>query len=297
MNWIHIIILAAVQGAAELLPVSSSAHVIVAAELLHENMSTPANSLLLVMLHTGTMFAVLVYFWRRWLHEYLSSWERFWRFFKLVFVASALSGAVGFPLIKIIEHILSHGGKHVQVEALFHKLNWVAPALAVVGVLIVIAGLKEARRTHAPAPDAAGGEAGKHGVGWAEAVWMGLLQGVAIPFRGFSRSGSTISGGLLTGGERGDVESFSFAMVIALTPLAIARELWRDLKAAHLAGVAVHIGPLLTPGLLGMVCAFIAGLLALRWLSSWLENGRWYWFGAYCICASLVVELLYLKGW
>ncbi|HTV53437.1 MAG TPA: undecaprenyl-diphosphate phosphatase, partial [Terriglobia bacterium] len=59
MKWIHVLILAVVQGLTELLPVSSSAHVIVTAKLLHENMSTPSNALLLVMLHTGTMFAVI----------------------------------------------------------------------------------------------------------------------------------------------------------------------------------------------------------------------------------------------
>ncbi|MEJ2010139.1 MAG: undecaprenyl-diphosphate phosphatase, partial [Acidobacteriota bacterium] len=57
MQLIYVVILAAVQGLTELLPVSSSAHVIVTAELLHIDMSTPANALLLVMLHTGTMFA------------------------------------------------------------------------------------------------------------------------------------------------------------------------------------------------------------------------------------------------
>ncbi len=58
MRILHVLILSIVQGLAELLPVSSSAHVIVAAKLLHEDMSTAANAFLLVLLHTGTMFAV-----------------------------------------------------------------------------------------------------------------------------------------------------------------------------------------------------------------------------------------------
>jgi len=60
MHLWQVVLLAIVQGLTELLPVSSSAHVIVAAKLLHQNMSTPANALLLVLLHTGTMFAVIV---------------------------------------------------------------------------------------------------------------------------------------------------------------------------------------------------------------------------------------------
>lgn len=65
-NFLQILILGLVQGAAELLPVSSSAHVIVAEKLLGLNPSTPEMTFLLVMLHTGTMFAVIVYFWASW---------------------------------------------------------------------------------------------------------------------------------------------------------------------------------------------------------------------------------------
>jgi len=45
------------------------------------------------------------------------------------------------------------------------------------------------------------------------------------------------------------------------------------------------------------VFSFLAGLVALKWLSSWLEHGRWYWFGIYCLAASAVVFWLHLKGY
>ncbi len=70
---VHVIILAIVQGLAELLPVSSSAHVIVAEKLMGMDPSAPAMTLLLVMLHTGTMLAVIVYFWQRWRRAFFSS--------------------------------------------------------------------------------------------------------------------------------------------------------------------------------------------------------------------------------
>jgi undecaprenyl-diphosphatase len=283
----QLVLLAIIQGLTELLPVSSSAHVIVAAKLLHQNMSTPANALLLVLLHTGTMFAVIAYFWRRWVAEFLSSWSGFLRFVKLVFVASLLTGLVAYPTIVFVERILGHGGQRAEIETLFDRLNWIAPALAAVGLLILYAGLREARRPET------GEHPGRFEIQWPQAIWMGVLQGLAIPFRGFSRSGSTISGGLVAGGRRAEIESFSFAMVVVITPLAIGRELLRVLRAAHLAGGPAPWGAV-TPGLLGMVCAFFAGLLALRWLSHWLEQGRWYWFGVYCLAAAAVVEWLYL---
>lgn len=289
----HVIILAIVQGLAELLPVSSSAHVIVAAELMHENMSTPNNALLLVLLHTGTMFAVIVYFWRRWAAEIFNSWQSFWRMVQLLVISTLLSGLVFLPIDKLVEHVLSRGGQRAEIEALFSKLNWIAPALAAVGVLILYAGLREARQPERAAEQ----EDARRGIRWPDAILMGILQGIAIPFRGFSRSGATISGGLLTGGERGEIEWYSFAMVVVLTPLAIAWELRRVYKTAHLGGYAVHWGPALEPGIIGMIFSFLAGLLALKWLSRWLENGKWHWFGIYCLVAAGAVAYLYHIGY
>ncbi|MGC7532782.1 undecaprenyl-diphosphate phosphatase, partial [Pandoraea pneumonica] len=66
MNLLQILVLAVIQGAAELLPVSSSAHVIAAEKLMGLDPTAPQMTLLLVMLHTGTMFAVIAYFWKSW---------------------------------------------------------------------------------------------------------------------------------------------------------------------------------------------------------------------------------------
>jgi undecaprenyl-diphosphatase len=60
------------------------------------------------------------------------------------------------------------------------------------------------------------------------------------------------------------------------------------------AAAADSIGHLLLPGLLGMGFSFVAGLIALKWLSSWLEHGRWKFFGYYCLAAAIVVLGLHL---
>ena len=80
MSLVHVIILAVVQSLAELLPVSSSAHVVVTEKLLGLDPSSPPMTLLLVMLHTGTMFAVIVYFWRNWRGAYFRNADSFKRF-------------------------------------------------------------------------------------------------------------------------------------------------------------------------------------------------------------------------
>lgn len=285
------IILAIVQGLTELLPVSSSAHVIIVAKLLRQDMSTPANALLLVMLHTGTMFAVIAYFWRQWVKTFFSSGAAFWRFAAMVFVGCSFSGAVGYPLILAISHVLGGGARKAEVEEIFNKLNWIAPALAAAGILIIYAGLREARQ---PVNEAT--QKGE-GIGWFQAVVMGIVQGFAIPFRGFSRSGATISAGLLARGSRLPVESFSFALVVAITPLAIGREVFRLYHAWFHGGDQAYLAAAILPSFFGLIVACTAGLIALRWLSRWLEQGRWYFFGIYCLLAAGVVELLYLRGW
>jgi len=126
------------------------------------------------------------------------------------------------------------------------------------------------------------------------------MQGLALPFRGFSRSGVTISIGMLVGAARERAERFSFAMAVAITPLAIGRELLRVLHAkkdAAATGMPIDLNATMLMSLLGMVCAFLAGLVALKWLSNWLENGRWYLFGIYCLAASAVVFSLHMRGY
>lgn len=80
MPTLKVVVLAIVQGLAELLPVSSSAHVVVAEKLMGLDPSSPQMTLLLVMLHTGTMFAVIAYFWKQWKRTYFSSGDAFKRF-------------------------------------------------------------------------------------------------------------------------------------------------------------------------------------------------------------------------
>jgi undecaprenyl-diphosphatase len=132
-----------------------------------------------------------------------------------------------------------------------------------------------------------------------QAGWMGLVQGLALPFRGFSRSGSTISTGMLTGAAKEPAERFSFALAVILTPPIVLIEALRLVKAAHasgLAGTPIDLHAAVLMSLLGAVCSFFAGLLALKWLSSWLESGKWHWFGIYCLLAAGAVFYLHTRG-
>jgi undecaprenyl-diphosphatase len=284
---VQIIILGIIQGAAELLPVSSSAHVVVAERLMGFDPSTPQAMFLLAMLHTGTMFAVLVYFWNRWRVSYFSSSEKFKSALIKVVAGTVATGVIGGPLILGIEKLFLHGG---DVEGLSRFLPLVAAGLLLAGIVIIAAGLR--RATPAASEPASGEDEPGRQVNQATAIAMGLAQAVCLPFRGLSRSGTTISVGLFSGAGRMACENFSFALAIVITPAFIGRELLRLVRAHRAEIHAGALNHLLAPGLVGLLASFLAGLLALRWLSNWLERGKWQYFGYYCLIAAGVVFAL-----
>jgi undecaprenyl-diphosphatase len=261
--------------------------VIAAAKLMGLNPSSPPFTLLLVMLHTGTMFAVIAYFWRAWKRAFFSSRERFIDFAKVIIIATVMTGVV-FVMIKIgIEQYLKHqhGIEKAEIEELFKHLDVLAAALAAAGLLILYSGLRTKRD-----------EAGRDDITSFDAVVVGAAQGLSLPFRGFSRSGSTISVGLLRGMSRVRLEEFSFALAVVLTPMAV---LWESRRLVHSrgpAGASIGIHDFL-PGLIGMIFSFVAGLIALKLLSRLLEHGKWWIFGIYCLAAAGGLYVMYLRGY
>ena len=299
MDILKVILLAIVQGLAELLPVSSSAHVVVAEKLMHLDPSSPQMTLLLVMLHTGTMFAVIAYFWKTWVKTYFASMDVFMRFAIRAAWATILTVIIGFGLKTLIEHTMFKGQPKAEIEQLFGRLDLIAPALAAAGLMILIAGLLE-RRQLQMASATSKIDSPHTSVTMGQAGWMGFVQGLALPFRGFSRSGTTISAGMLTGANKERAERFSFALAVLLTPGVVAQEGLRMLKDVHAQaalGVVVDLKGSVITSLLGAFFAFLAGLVALKWLSSWLESGKWYLFGIYCVVASCVVFYLHTRGY
>lgn len=286
----QILILGVIQGLAELLPVSSSAHVIVAEKLMGLDPSDPQMTFLLVMLHTGTMFAVISYFWKRWRALFYSrrkpgasqSFMLDSPFFRMVMIATLVTGVVGFSLKLFLEKILLPiitGKSHNEIEHLFKNLPLMATALFGVGILIIAAGKHELK-------------AERNSLSKQDALWIGLIQGLCLPFRGFSRSGATISMGLLRNVSRSLSEDFSFALAVVITPAVIVLEFIRLWKHT---GDFFH--PSIFSGLLGMFFSFLSGSVALRWLSNWLENGRWQYFGYYCLFASAGVFTVNALGY
>jgi undecaprenyl-diphosphatase len=234
------------------------------------------------MLHTGTMGAVLVYFWPRWKRLLLSpgaagSHLSATRFVGMVALATAITLVLAYGLKQLIEKVILErmlGHSKGEMEQLFRELPLVGGALFAVGGVILVAGYFERNAVSQSVTPRC-------------AAVIGLIQSLCIPFRGFSRSGATISTALFLGISRQLAEDFSFALAVALTPFAIAWELRRLVLDERFDGN--KIPQMLAPGLTGMVLSFVAGLVALRLLSAALERGRWRYFGVYCQVAALVL--------
>jgi undecaprenyl-diphosphatase len=282
-----VLVLALIQGAAELLPVSSSAHVILAQILMGLNPSDPAMVFLLIMLHTGTMFAAIVYFWPAWralLWPAQPTAATGWRFLGMIVLATAVTGLLGLGLQYLIERVVLEGLLHHEkgeVEQLFRSLPLIGAALTAAGVLILASGRFDRAGNNAPLTARV-------------AVLIGLVQGLCLPFRGFSRSGATISAALMCGLPRKFAEEYSFALAVVLTPPLIVRQTWKLLKSPE--ATNAPLVELLLPGLVGMVLAFLSGLAALRLLSAVLEGGRWAVFGLYCLLFAGIVLFAAWRG-
>jgi undecaprenyl-diphosphatase len=283
--YVKILVLAIIQAAAELLPVSSSAHVILAEKLMGLDPSSPAMVFVLIMLHTGTMLAVIVYFWRRWKAQFFAGQ---WlagsgsRFLVSAFLATVATGLLGLALQYLIERVVLErllGEPKGEVEQLFKSLPLIGAALIVAGLLILLSSrfdLGNSDKQLTPA----------------RAILIGMVQALCLPFRGFSRSGATISVGLMCGLPRRLAEEFSFALAVLATPPVLVRQTWKLFHSPEAADT--HLFDLLAPGLLGMSGSFLAGLVALRVLSGLLEGGRWMYFGIYCL---IFAGLLFVAAW
>jgi undecaprenyl-diphosphatase len=219
------------------------------------------------------MGSVILYFWPRWKKLKLD-------FFKWVLLATAVTGLVGWSLKKGIEAFLIpifFQGTRAEIEQLFKSLPLIACGLFVVGILIWFSGSRPQQKV-------------KKSLSPRLVMLIGLVQGLCLPLRGFSRSGATISTAILGGLSKALSEDFSFALAVALTPAAIWMEGHRLVAASGARGLGVaDVGGGILPGILGMALSFIAGLVALRWLSSWLEQGKWKYFGLYCMGASIFI--------
>ncbi len=269
MNFWEAIILGIVQGATEFLPISSSAHLVLVPDIL--GMPEPGLTMVGVV-HAGTLLAVLLYFrqdlWqisRAFLaglvekRPFAATESRLGWY---ILVGSIPAGAAGLLLEDFFEQMFSSP----QAAAGF---------LLVTAVLLVLGEKLHSGRKQIAA------------ITWLDAILIGLGQMLAL-FPGISRSGSTITAGLLRGLRRDVSARFSFLLGIPAifgASLLAALDIWAD--GSWAAGWPVYVGAL--------AAAAVSGYVAILFLLRWLQHHRLYGFAVYCVVVGssyLVIALL-----
>jgi len=246
------IVLGAVQGLTEFLPVSSSAHLILIPWLLRWQDPGLAFD---VALHLGTLLALLVYYWREWLDMGLSlavgnRLPR--RLLYLLIVASVPGAIIGVVLEK-------------QAETIFRSPMLIGATMATLGLLLWVADWYGSKKRTID------------DLTFLDAILIGLSQAFAI-IPGVSRSGATITTARILGIDRADAANFSFLMA---TPIIAGAGMLEAPKLLH-TGLAVQLG-------WGFAAATVFGLLAIAGLLRFLRAHTYKPFAVYRIVLAVIV--------
>jgi len=263
MNLLDSILLGFIQGATEFLPVSSSGHLAVAQHLL-PGFQQPG-LLFDVMLHLGTLLAIIIYFFRDIIglssalfrQDATARHDR--HLLLMIIIASVPTAIIGLMLKPFVE-------------------QWVENML-VVGLMLLTTGallfISERYRRS--------GQRDIAGLTVTDAITTGIAQGLAV-LPGLSRSGSTIATLLFRGINGETAARFSFLMSIPAVAGAALLSL-RDLHALPTGEIPAYLA--------GTAVAFLTGLLAIRVLLDMIRRQRLFWFTIYCwLAGSLVLTLL-----
>jgi undecaprenyl-diphosphatase len=266
------ILLGLVQAATEFLPVSSTAHLLVFGELLGHSLDEPHFRAFVAIIQSGTALAVVLYF----RHD-------LWRILRGSLTALAKGTPLATPEARlgwlialgtipaaVLGKLLEH-----RIEALG---NWViAASLIVLGLVLLLA---ERLALHLRPVES---------VGVRDAVLVGLAQALAL-IPGTSRSGSTLTMGMLLGFTREAAARFSFLLSVPIILAAGAYKLWKELPMLRGDPAWQRATVVAT------VVSFAAGYLVIGWLLGWLRTRPTHLFVAWRIVAGVAVAVLIAVG-
>ncbi len=270
---IQALIMGIVQGLTEFLPISSSGHLIILPALAGWDDAFIKSLEFSVMLHLGTLIALLVYFWREWLVLVPA-------FFAVIRDRSFRDD----PLRRLAWLLAATTVPAVIVGVLFNDfIETHVREPGVVAVLLVIGAaiMWVADRW-------SGQRRVMESLSFPEAVGIGGAQALAL-FPGISRSGITISAARFLGLERETAARFSFLMS---APIIAGAGAWETLKVLRGPG-SVTVEPV--PLVVGMLSALVAGLAAIHFLLRWLSRHPLDIFVAYRLILAAVVVIWFLS--
>ena len=252
MNWLQALILGIIQGFTEFLPISSSGHLVLGQAIL--GIEQPGNEFE-ILVHLGTLASVLVVFLDDIKSLLLSLTSKKTQSF-IIFVLVGSIPAVGIGL----------GFKDI-LEALFDNIASVSGALIFTGLILYCSSfVKQGDKEHSIVTS----------------ILIGCAQAVAI-IPGVSRSGMTICAALFLGLSPKEAARFSFLLAIpAISGAGFLTVL--DVSGGFQLPLSVSI--------VALVSSFSVGVVALKWLLGYLEQGKFHYFGIYCLAVGLITLVI-----
>jgi undecaprenyl-diphosphatase len=254
MNWYEALIFGLVQGLTEFLPVSSDGHLEIVKYLFG---GIEESFLFSVVVHGATVLSILVVFWK----EIVKLLKGVFRFTMNDEMVYALKIIVSMIPVAIVGFTMRD-----KVEALFVADMDITGSFLLVTALFLLVGHFVPKRDK---PVTYGG-----------AFLMGIAQALAV-LPGVSRSGSTISTGLMLGNSKNELARFSFLMVII--PI-IGANFMQVISTEPQA-----VNGVLFPLIIAFVAAFVSGYAACRWMINIVRKGKLGWFAIYCILVGLTL--------
>ncbi|MBO4595865.1 MAG: undecaprenyl-diphosphate phosphatase [Bacteroidales bacterium] len=264
MDWLEALILGLVQGLTEFLPVSSSGHLAIGRELL--GIEASGDLIFEVTVHAATVCATLVVFWKE-IWKLLCGLFRFKYNDETDYIVKIVVSMI--PVLVVGVFFKDY------VEALFASLTVVGVALLVTALLLFFSDFASRKAQEA--------NSARNGISFWQALAVGLGQACAV-IPGLSRSGTTISTGLICGVRREVMAQFSFLMVL----VPILGEAFLDAVGGDMAASSIGVLPLAV----GFAAAFVSGLFACKVMIALVRKARLSWFAAYCAIVGALVLIL-----
>ena len=250
----------------EFLPVSSSGHLVIGRELL--GVEASEDLVFEVLVHAATVLSTIVVFRKQ-------IWGLLKGFFKFKYNDETdylLKIAVSMIPVFIVGVFFKD-----FVEGLFGSLTAVGCALLVTALLLAFSDLAS---KPGKAPLLPAGKEYRNGISYWQAFVVGLGQAIAVA-PGLSRSGTTISTGLICGVKRDVMAQFSFLMVL----VPILGEAFLDVVGGDFTASSVGALPLV----LGFISAFVSGLFACKVMIALVKKAKLSWFALYCAVVALCI--------
>ncbi len=259
MEWYEALILGIIQGLTEFLPVSSSGHLELGKVILNTEIKEDITFAMVV--HAATVMSILVVFFKELKTLAIESFSLKWNK-SHSYVLKLLISMIPVAIVGVFFRD--------QVEQFFTgNIVLVGSMLLITAGLLALSYFSKDRNKE---------------ITYLHSLIIGIAQAVAV-LPGISRSGATISTGLLLGNGRSDVAKFSFLMV--LIPIIAAN--FFDLIGGDFSSGG-SISPLAL--IIGFIAAFLSGLLACNWMLRIVRKGKLIYFGIYCLIIGIIAIIV-----